>query len=134
MIRQVFGEESTIPTLVFEWHAWFRAGQTSIEDDQYIGRPISYTTPDTVAKLQQLVHEDRYQTIQDLADGIRIGYGTCQRILTVELGMHRVTAKFVPRILTADQKQQRVNICKDLCQITSDNATFLSRDIIGDNS
>jgi hypothetical protein len=35
-----------------------------------------------------------------------IGHGTCQRVLTKELGMHNVAAKFVPRILTADQKQQ----------------------------
>ena len=41
---------------------------------------------------------------------MEVGYGTCQRVLTEELGMHRVAAKFVPRILTADQKQQRVNI------------------------
>jgi len=27
-----------------------------------------------------------------------------------ELGMHHVTAKFMPKILTAEQKQQRVNI------------------------
>jgi hypothetical protein len=40
--------------------------------------------------------------------------------------MHRVAAKFVPRILTADQKQQHVNVCVELLQITSD-ATFLPR-------
>ena len=39
---------------------------------------------------------------------MKVGYGTCQRVLTEELGMHCVAAKFVPRILTADRKQQRV--------------------------
>jgi hypothetical protein len=55
MIRQAFGEESISRTRVFEWHARFRAGRTSIEDDQHTGRPISCTTSDIVAKLQQLV-------------------------------------------------------------------------------
>jgi hypothetical protein len=41
---------------------------------------------------------------------VGIGYGTCQWVLTKELGMHCVAAKFVPRILTADQKQQLINI------------------------
>jgi hypothetical protein len=59
MIRQAFGEESMSSTWMFEWHAQFRASRTSIEDDQHKGRPISSTTPNTVAKLQQLVHEDR---------------------------------------------------------------------------
>jgi hypothetical protein len=44
---------------------------------------------------------------------IGIGYGASQRILTAELGMHCVAAKFVHRILTADQKQQRVNVCEE---------------------
>ena len=51
-----------------------------------------------------------------------------------ELGMHHVTAKFVPRILTADQKQQHINICTELHQLASDDETFLSRVITGDES
>jgi hypothetical protein len=50
------------------------------------------------------------------ADEMGIGYGTCQRILT------------------ADQKQQCLNICEELDQITCDDATFLSRVITGDYS
>jgi hypothetical protein len=134
MIRRAFGEESMGRTQVFEWHARFRACHPSIKDDQHTGRPISCTTLDTVAKLQQFIHEDRCQTIQDLADEIGIGYGTCQRIMIAELSMYRVAAKFVPRILTADHKQQRVNICEEFRQIASDDATFLSRIITGDES
>jgi histone-lysine N-methyltransferase SETMAR len=39
-----------------------------------------------------------------------------------------------PRILSADQKQQCINVCKELHQIVSDDATFLSRVITGDES
>jgi hypothetical protein len=101
MIKQAFGEESMNYTQVFEWHAQFKTGWTSIEDNQH-----------TVAKLTQLFREDQCQTIQDVADGMGIGYGSFQRILTTELGMHHVTAKFLPRILTADQKQQCISVCK----------------------
>jgi hypothetical protein len=41
--------------------------------------------------------------------------------------MHGVAAKFVPMILTADQKQQRVNVCTELRQLASNDETFLSR-------
>jgi histone-lysine N-methyltransferase SETMAR len=65
---------------------------------------------------------------------VEVGYGTCQRVLTEELGMHRVAAKFVPRILTGDQKQQRINVCTELRQLASDDETFLSRIITADES
>jgi len=48
--------------------------------------------------------------------------------------MHRVAAKFVPRILTADKKQQRINVCTELHCLASDDETFLSRVITGDES
>jgi hypothetical protein len=42
--------------------------------------------------------------------------------------------KCVPRILTADQKQQPVNFCEELYQIAIDDANFLSLVITGDES
>ena len=56
------------------------------------------------------------------------------KVLTEELGMHRVAAKFVSRILTADLKQQCVNTCNELHQLITDDETFLSRVITGDES
>jgi len=41
--------------------------------------------------------------------------------------MHRVAAKFVPGILRADQKQQRVNVWTVLRQLASDDETSFSR-------
>jgi histone-lysine N-methyltransferase SETMAR len=38
------------------------------------------------------------------------------------------------RFLTADQKQQRVNVCEELRQIASDDVTFLFWVITGDES
>jgi hypothetical protein len=63
-----------------------------------------------------------------------IGYGTYQPVLTEEFGMHRVAAKLCPSILTADHKQQRVNFCTELRQLTSCYETFLCRVISGDKS
>jgi len=90
---------------VFQWHARFKTGRTSVDDDEHTWRPTSCTTPETIARIQELVRHDRRRTIHDIAEEVRIGYGTCQQVLTEEVGMHRVAAKFVPRILTADQKQ-----------------------------
>jgi hypothetical protein len=48
--------------------------------------------------------------------------------------MHRVAGRFVPRILTADQKQQRFDVYTELRQLASDDETFLSRVITVDES
>jgi len=133
MIQQGFGDQSLSRTQVFQWHTQFKTGHTSVDDDKHTGRPTSCTTTETVARIQQLIHQDQCQTICDIAEGVGVGYGTCQQVLTEEMGMHHVAAKFVPRILISDQKQQRI-VCTELRRLASDNETFLSRVIIGDES
>ena len=134
MIQQGFWDQSWSRTQVFQWHTRFKSGRTSVDDDEHTGRPTSCTTPETVARIQQLIHQDQHRTIHDIAEEVGVGYGTCQRVLTEEFGMHCIAAKFVPRILTADQKQQRVNVGTELRQVGSDDETFLSRVITGDES
>jgi len=48
--------------------------------------------------------------------------------------MHRVAAKFVPRLLTPEQKEYRVAICQELRHHALDDPTFMSRVINGDES
>jgi len=132
MIQQAFRDQSLSLAQVFQWHARFKSGRTSVDDDKHTGRSRKCVTPETVAQIQELVHQDRRRTICDIADEVGIGYGTCQRVLMEELGMHHVAAKFVPRILTCDQKQHRV-VCTELSQLASDDET-LCRVITGDKS
>jgi len=134
MIQQAFGEQSFSRARVFQWHARFKTGRTSIDDDEHPGRTSSCSTPEIVTRIQELARRDRRRTIHDIAEEEGIDYGACQRFLKEELGMHCVAAKFVPRILTADQKQQCVNVCTELRQLASNDETFLSRVITGDES
>jgi len=46
--------------------------------------------------------------------------------------MHRVTAKFMPRVLTEDQKANRVNISQELLDRVSVDENFLKTIVTGD--
>ena len=48
--------------------------------------------------------------------------------------MHRIAAKFVPRLLNPEQKEHRVAICQELRQRAVDGPSFMSRVINGDES
>jgi len=134
MIQQAFGDQGLSRAQVFQWHARFKTGRTSIDVDEFTGRPTSCTTPETDARIQELLRQDRSGTIHDIGEEVGTGYGTRQPVLTEELDRHLIAAKFVPRILTADQKQQRVNVCTVLRQLASNDENFLSRVITGDDS
>jgi hypothetical protein len=96
MLREAFGETSLSRTVLSEWHSRLRAGQVSAEDDERSGRPSTSKMTENVAKIRELIHEDRCRTIHELADTAGISYGVCQEILTETLNMHCTAAKFVP--------------------------------------
>lgn len=134
MLRQAFGDQALSRARCFQWHSRFKGGQTSTEDDQRSGRPSTSTTPENIEKIRQLIHEDRRRTIREICDMVGIGYGICQAILTENLNMHRIAAKFVPRLLTFDQKQRRLDVCQELRDTANGDPTFISRIITGDES
>jgi len=57
-----------------------------------------------------------------------------QQILTKDLNMKRVSAKFVPRILTPAQKQKRVSTSLELRDRVASDPNFLKSVITGDES
>jgi hypothetical protein len=80
----------------------------SVGADERSGRPSTSKTTENFEKIRELTQEDRRRKIHDLADTVGLSYGVCQEILTENLNMRRIAAKFVPRLLTNDQKQRRV--------------------------
>ena len=133
-LKQAFRDQSMSCISVFEWQAWFKFGCTGIEYDDHTRRPINSTMFNIIIEVQHLIHEDQCWNIQDLDDEMGIDYGTLQRILLHESGLHCVSVKFVPRILSFEHKEQCVAVCRELCQVLSKNQTFLFRLITGGES
>ena len=72
--------------------------------------------------------KDRRITVRQVGDNFDIGYGTAQDILTNVLGMRRVCARWVPRLLVPRQKTVRVQICTEFQQRLSDEGdSFLNK-------
>jgi len=82
--------------------------------------------------VREIIRADRHLAIREVAEEVKIAFGTCQKILTEDLRMRRVTAKFVPRLLTAEQKDERVSICTDLRDRAQNDPKFMSSVITGD--
>ena len=79
--------------------------------------------------------KDRRITVRQVGENFDIGYGTAQDILTNVLGLRRVCARWVPRLLVPEQKTIRVQICTELQQILSDEGdSFLNKVITCDET
>jgi hypothetical protein len=52
--------------------------------------------------------------VQEVADEAGISKTSCQQILTENLGMQHVAAKFVPCLMTDEQKQKSLEVSQEL--------------------
>ena len=60
--------------------------------------------------------------------------GSRDAILTDDLHMKLVCAKFVPRLLTDDQREHRQKIARDLFERSCEDVQFLKNLVTGDES
>ena len=104
MIQRAYGNEAMSRARCLEWYTRFMKCITWVEDDERSGRTSKIPTPKNVETIRRLVHENRSRTNKNTAAIVNFSYGTVQTILTCDLHMHRVNAKFVPRLLTPNKK------------------------------
>jgi transposase len=105
-----------------------------LKDDPRPGRPSTARNEQNVAQVREQIRADRRLTIREIAEEVNISFGLCQAILTEDLAMTRVAAKFVPRLLSDDQKSRRLEVCEELKQRVEMGPHFMSRTITGDET
>jgi hypothetical protein len=59
MLKQAFGDKSLGQTQTYDWYKRFKNGRTSTDDDDRSGRPSTGITPENVAKVRDLILQDR---------------------------------------------------------------------------
>ena len=102
MLQGAFKDNATNQSKTFLWYKRFKDGRKSVDDDERSGRLSTNTTPENIAKVREAIHADRRRTLHDVYEIVGLSYGTVQRILVDNLNKRRVSARFVPRLLSDD--------------------------------
>jgi len=87
-----------------------------------------------IDSVRQIIREDRRRTIDEVSMLVGISHGSCHKILTEDFKMQHVASKFVPRLLSVDQKQRRLDVCLDLKENSANDPSFLLTVITGDET
>ncbi|UYV74394.1 ABL1 [Cordylochernes scorpioides] len=109
-------------------------GREDVNDEERAGRPSTSTTDEKINEVEKMILANRRITVREVAEGLNISIGSCHSIFINDLGMRRVAAKFVPKLLNCDQKQHRMNIANEMLDSVRDNPNLLQRVITGDEA
>ena len=104
-----------------------------MEDDPRSERPTTSRNKN-VECVREKVRSDCRLTVRMIADELSMNSERVWRIITEDLGMRKVCAKMVPRLLNDGQKENRVQVCQDILKQLEITPDLLSRVVTGDES
>ena len=76
-------------------------------------RRITETTTENIEQVRLLIDDDPYITIEGIQERTDMSYGTVQQIISDHLQLRKITARYIPKVLTDLQRAGRVRICKE---------------------
>ncbi|XP_037782085.1 protein GVQW3-like [Penaeus monodon] len=81
----------------FRWHKMFKE---SVRDDERCGKGTEVRTPELLGKIRTVMDEDRRVTMETISEQFEVNVETTHKIIHDELNMRKISAKFVPRVLS----------------------------------
>ncbi|WAR01851.1 GVQW3-like protein [Mya arenaria] len=94
--------------LVFKWHKRFSDGRTSVEDDSRRGRKKKITE-NLISKVCDVIEYDRRQNVAKISQQVCVSVGTKHTVFTKHLNMQRVSARWIPRLWSEEEKKPKKN-------------------------
>ena len=101
---------------VCKWVSHFNDGRESIKNDPRVGRPVSVLTEKNVATVKTLILEDARYTVQEIEGLNGIHSASVLKILRERLGLPNICTRWVPHLLTDEQKQIRVRLASQVIE------------------
>ncbi|UYV68414.1 hypothetical protein LAZ67_5004261 [Cordylochernes scorpioides] len=134
MLTVAYGEATLDQSNVYRWYKMFSEGREDVNDEERAGRPSTSTTDEKINEVEKMILANRLITIREVAEDLNISIGSCHSIFINDLGIRRVAAKFVLKLLNCDQKQHRMNIVNEMLDSVRDDLNLLQRVITGDEA
>ena len=119
ILIETLGEHAQLYATVKNWVAQFKDGDFSICDAPRPGRPKTVTTPEIIEQIHELILEDRRISTKSIAEQLGSSRERVGSIIHEDLDTRKLSAKWVPKCLNADQKHQR--------RQSSETGIFLAR-------
>ena len=106
----------------------------SVGEDPRPGRPSTSTNDDHVDRVRAVIRGNRRLTAREGAEEVGISMGSCHQMFTEKFLKRHVNEKFVPRLLSDVQRENRIDINQELLANANGNENFLKNIITGDET
>ncbi|XP_029163422.1 protein GVQW3-like [Nylanderia fulva] len=134
MINQAYGESAMSRNMIFRWHKMFVESREEVDDEPRPGRPSTTLTDENVQKIRHKLNSDRRLSVRMIAEECNMPKTIVHEIIRDQLGMRKICAKLVPKVLSDDQRLNRLEIATQLADRCKNDPNFLENVVSGDET
>lgn len=130
MVKKAFGDDSVSEAQIKLWYQHFKDSRNTVESGSHSGRPTA-RVPENVECMWAAINESRRLTVRELEDLVISRTAIAQAVME-DLGVVCMAAKFIPRLLSREQKEFCAEVTRDLLETANNDPDFLKKDIARD--
>ncbi|GFR72400.1 histone-lysine N-methyltransferase SETMAR [Elysia marginata] len=91
-------------------------GRDDMEDEPHPGRPVTACGDANISKVLVSLSDDRRKTCEEISTETSMSRTSVFRVLTNKLNNNKKFSKWVPHLLTDEQKESRVNFFRNFSE------------------
>ncbi|CAH1956314.1 unnamed protein product [Acanthoscelides obtectus] len=134
-LMSVFGNEAPHQSTISRSYGEFKRGRVSLSDDSRVDAPKTVFTQENLDAVRKLIIEDRHVTYREIEASLKISKTSIQKNVHEELLVRELVSRWIPHLVTEQQKAVRVNWCrKTLDVFNSRNSKNVHSIVSGDES
>lgn len=108
-LNVAYGSECPHRNTISRWYHYFKQGGTETARQQNGGRPENVVNPRLLKAITDCLVENPKTSLSLLSAELGESKGYLQHIINTRLEFKKVLAKWVPKLLSSEQKQKRVD-------------------------
>ena len=107
-LDDVYEDSSPSLATIYNWCNEFRRGRDSVLDEPRSGRPRDASSQENIDLVEHIVLRDRRLKLKEIAAESGLSKSTVHRIISMGLGMNKISARWIPKLLSSVEKARRV--------------------------
>ena len=116
-LKYVYSDQALPYNTCARWVREFKEGRMLFADKPRPGPPKSKVNEVLIVNVRKQIEEDPNVSIREISSDLDISLGTIHYVLHEELGLCKIFARWVPHVLTPEQKKIRVDCARQLLVI-----------------
>ncbi|KAI6659608.1 Histone-lysine N-methyltransferase SETMAR-like [Oopsacas minuta] len=113
-MQDIYGDECPSKATIYRWFEPFDKVDEDLHDDHGPDHPTSSKTRSNIERAQTILDEDRRITLRELEERVGKSKATLHSIITEDLEIWMVTARWVTKLIFKEQKREMVRVSKEL--------------------